>query len=253
MKFDLVMGNPPYHEKNVKIGGGLFIKFLEKTIPMASKICMIVPNTFMFRRDCESIRQQLIQNGMKEIYHLPSNTFGANVKTCVIYLDKSYKEDSFVQSDNGIQLQFPIEKYLSGDTIPYTLDENDRQFFEQISSLSSSRRIKGGSEESSRHRVVWEYLIGLDENRFQREVIVRKIRHEPPGILTRNQCYVEVDSKEQAMSLVAFLEEHAHRFVKMIPRGSSVEGWMMQPLIGFAERCGVLTDYSIDYIKEQIR
>ena len=81
-------------------------------------------------------------------------------------------------------------------------------------------------------QISWEYLIGLQKDRFNGKIVVRNIRVVEPGEkLNKNQRFVKFENEDAAKQICLRLQETAHRFIKMLPRGSSVENWMMAPLI----------------------
>ena len=236
MKFDLVLGNPPYNAGGVKLGGGFYKEFIELALNKTNHFEMIVPRTFMIRKDCSELRSRLVNEGLTCIRHLSQDTFDANVDTCVISFSKDDKLEPFLQIDaKGNKLSFDKKFYADGIQIPVTTDNDDKEFFERTICFTSTKSIHSGERPSLKHRVVWEYLIGLEPEKYQRPKVLREIRHCLPGTLTKNQRYVEVTSENEALSLVNFLEENAHRWLRLIPRGSSVEGWMLKPLIGLWE------------------
>lgn len=236
MKFDLVLGNPPYNEGGVKKGGGFFKGFIELALNQSSQFELIVPRTFMIRQDFSALRKRLVMEGLISIRHLLHSVFDADVDTCIISFDSATTSDSFIQIDvNGNSLSFERSIYSSGIQIPVTTNEEDKAFFESTIGVSSNRRIFSGERHSKKHRVAWEYLIGLESGKYEREKVVRNIRHAIPGMLTKNQRYVEVENEQDAVSLAEFLDTHIHRFLRMVPRGSSVENWMVLPIIGMWE------------------
>jgi hypothetical protein len=213
MKFDLVLGNPPYNAGGVKRGGGFFKGFIEMALNQASHFELIVPRTFMIRQDFALIRKRLVTEGLTSIQHLSHSVFDADVDTCIISFEKASTSDAFVQVDaEGISLSFERSFYSSGVQIPITSNKEDKSFFEATIGVSSNRQIFSGDRPSIKYRVAWEYLIGLEAEKYEREKVVRNIYCVSPGVLTKNQRYVEVASEQDAVHLAVFLDEHIHRF-----------------------------------------
>ena len=96
MKFDVVIGNPPYQDSN---GGGargiggstLYHKFIDKALEMASVVCMITKNNWFQSDVLEKTRANMVDAGITDIINYPviGEVFnGVDVSVCIFCINK---------------------------------------------------------------------------------------------------------------------------------------------------------------------
>lgn len=70
MKFDVVIGNPPYQDTSGK--SSIYNKFIEKLVPVSSILCMITRDNWMNGKAFKAMREKMLSTGgIKEIVHFP--------------------------------------------------------------------------------------------------------------------------------------------------------------------------------------
>jgi len=233
MNFDFSLSNPPYNNGGVKRGGGFFIHFLSKISDISCFSKTVCPITFMMRLDCNKLRKKLIKNGIVSIEVLPFETFkSVNAHVCIVTCDKNNSSEEFTFSNGDSFNRMNKSDHKLGEVIPFSTSHEDTAWFKQVISNDLSVKIYSGIKKNYHWAVSWEYLIGLQKDRFNGKIVVRNIRVVEPGEkLNKNQRFVKFENEDAAKQICLRLQETAHRFIKMLPRGSSVENWMMAPLI----------------------
>lgn len=67
MKFNVVIGNPPYQDASTSI----YPYFIEAALDLAPRVCMIVKNNFLASNTIAPVRKKMIEAGMTDIYNYP--------------------------------------------------------------------------------------------------------------------------------------------------------------------------------------
>jgi hypothetical protein len=114
MKFDVIVGNPPYVESG-QSSNSIWNKFIEKSLLMLRQggiISMIVPRSISFSSRFQKIRTSLSHIGLKSICHVSEKVFDVDIqityfvagekfvgKTKIIDEDKSSFETSLREKD----------------------------------------------------------------------------------------------------------------------------------------------------------
>lgn len=90
MKFDVVVGNPPYQAGNNK-GNKLWIKFINKSLKLSDNLCYVVPMSLMTSesKQISDIRKML--NGKKNVFNLTKQDI-FNVGEKVVYFTSLQSE-----------------------------------------------------------------------------------------------------------------------------------------------------------------
>ena len=111
MKFDVVIGNPPYSEESggggrtARQGATLYHRFIELGLNIADITCMITKNNWLSSDTLSDIRNKMIKTGIVEInnYPLYGEVFkGVSVSVASFIVKKGYeKESSYNEIKNG--------------------------------------------------------------------------------------------------------------------------------------------------------
>lgn len=95
MKFDVLVGNPPYQAQQ-KANKPIYHKFVEQSLALADRVCLLVPSTFtdstkpIFSSLRESIRNT---QAMVSINHVDPNHFPVIVRGGIVLLSIDRKQD----------------------------------------------------------------------------------------------------------------------------------------------------------------
>lgn len=96
MKFDVVIGNPPYQETT---GGGnnggkaIYDSFIKGGLKMSDNLCMIVKNNWMNSESLKDVRENILNSGLKTLvnYSLLGDVFpDMGIAASIINIDKNY-------------------------------------------------------------------------------------------------------------------------------------------------------------------
>lgn len=129
MTFDIVVGNPPYQDKN---DNPLYQYFMDVAMMLATKgVTMITKNTWLtrYKNDMEGLRRRVINYGLKYIrnFDKTNQVFeGAGVAVCYFNLIKGYTGKTRYELDSGDDTGSEKESYeekLLPDDIIYKSKE----------------------------------------------------------------------------------------------------------------------------------
>lgn len=131
VKFDVVIGNPPYQEATASI----YDKFIDIGIDMADKqVCMITKNNWLVSETMSNIRDKMIKNGLKDIINYPVvREVFSNVTPCVsiFNIDKHYSgEVTYSEIAGGVEKK-KFKADFSGIGM-ITTDKRDAVIIEHI-------------------------------------------------------------------------------------------------------------------------
>lgn len=100
MKFDAVVGNPPYQSKNNK-GNKLWIKFLNKSFEISKNICYVVPQSLLTSESKQIVDIRKKLSNKNNVFNLTKKDI-FNVGEKVVYfssIESDDKESTIVLSD----------------------------------------------------------------------------------------------------------------------------------------------------------
>tara|TARA_B110000977_G_scaffold200766_1_gene292496 strand:+ start:1235 stop:2371 length:1137 start_codon:yes stop_codon:yes gene_type:complete len=259
MRFDVILGNPPYNEgKNStesRNARSLYVKFIDKITELSPEYSLLViPYTWMIskKQECRDTRNNFYNLGLKSIIHTGPNTFGKNVNvdTIITFTEKGYKEDinniRYILKENIISQQSPhkITFNPNNNFIPLSWDSKSFNMGKNLKLNNNNLKIKVGEHKVKRGfkgiikgstqttwRVSYAYLTGM-ESALYRKSYIREITLVEPGIgITNKNKYIECSSKKSALELFNTLSsQETQIYLSMISRGSSLENWMINSL-----------------------
>ena len=96
VKFDAVIGNPPYQNATTTI----YQDFIDLGLKLSDKVCMIVKGNWMTSDTLKQTRNNMINAGIKEIVNYPiiHEVFdNADVLVNVFYIDREYKDKTIIR------------------------------------------------------------------------------------------------------------------------------------------------------------
>ena len=199
MKFDIVMGNPPYNqEKNTKISRNaksLYLRFIDK-IKTLSPIhtVLVIPYTWMVSKkaECRVGRGNIMDMGCKEIIHTGPNTFGKsiNVDPVILVCEDGYNGDirqtRWKRDGKEINLYPPhkITTPIRGEIFPLSWDEESNKLGSNIKLKNNLLKIKPGNhkvkrgfkdiikdDEQTEWGVSYAYLTGMESPLYRKSYI----------------------------------------------------------------------------------
>lgn len=241
--------NPPYQpEDGVKRGGNEYKLHVLQELKRSPILGVAnIPMTFMvqdpFDRDNIDFRNTLLKAGLKKIKHVIPNAYKASVLTVYLVWQEGYTGDvEFVTYDvNDVNkwhsLSVPRDRLLNARLWPVARTQHEFDLATSIINLASEKTSNLIQSNPSKKRswcVEWEYLIGMEKERLNRVNPVRKIEKRGPNDTVRGGSlsrFFNVNSEQEADELVTYLNTVGQEWQRTIPRGSSVENWMMAPVI----------------------
>lgn len=126
MKFDVVIGNPPYQTDNSSNGRQtkpIYDKFIETGIDLANdKLVYVTNNTFLTNDSKKDLRNTMIESGLKELVNYPisGELFpGVGVSACVFCIDKKSdnKDFTYKRIEKGVVVNEYTTELLENDII----------------------------------------------------------------------------------------------------------------------------------------
>ncbi len=123
IKFDAVIGNPPYNDSN---NGNIPIygDFAKKASEVSDKISFIIPSAFALsdERGGGEIRKMLFGPHTKQVEFLPNDTFeNVYVETLSVTIDKTKKHNTKIVSRNGDSYFTNNYDYIFEDKLLYDI------------------------------------------------------------------------------------------------------------------------------------
>lgn len=147
MKFDVVVGNPPYQSGNNK-GNKLWIKFINKSFELSKTLCYVVPISLLSSNSKQIVAIRKKLSSRKNVFNLTQqDIFGLGEKIVYFSSIDCGKNESTIILDNG------IEKNISNiiDRQPINVDDDIK--------LSIFKKI-----ENYKHKNEYVYDFNLNSN-----------------------------------------------------------------------------------------
>lgn len=97
MKFDVVIGNPPYQEINGGGGKAIYDTFVERAVEISNQVIMITSNTWLKSEILGNFRDNILRKGIRQIINYPKlgEVFnGVGVSVAILHIDKEYIGDT---------------------------------------------------------------------------------------------------------------------------------------------------------------
>jgi hypothetical protein len=240
--------NPPYQPpRGVKKGGNEYKKHVIKSITDYPTYGVAnIPMTFMvqdpFDAENNKFKKFLLDQGLKKIKHIRPDAYAANVLTVYIVWEQGYQGPVEFQTydvddvSKFHTLSVDRSQMYSIKVWPVARTQKEFDLAKDVLSYAkkSYKFFQSDPAVKSPYCVDWEYLIGLEKERLNRKINIRNLKLLGPTDTVRGKSlsrfYNCVDQAE-AQSLFDFLNTTGQEFMMTIPRGSSLENWMIGPLI----------------------
>ena len=240
-----VVTNSPYNDASgTKKGGRLVWEISENLAsnPLKS-FTNVTPWVWQIRQDCAGLRNLLVERGLYKVKHLPPDTFNATILTSVFYCDPDRASDVVeisVYDVDDVTKYHTVEHPVNSDIFPVVRSQAELDSFNEIWKYKSYKHpilTCDKDEVFDMPGVEYPYLIGMQKEKLNirkpmRKVLVKK-KDTPPENPTTNHRFIPCDSHAQAKRLATFLDSQGQEFMKCLIRGSSLEKWMVLPLIGY--------------------
>lgn len=181
MKFDVIVGNPPYQSGNNK-SNKLWVKFISKSFRLSDNLCYVVPLSIMTSesKQITDIRKEL--SGKKNIFNLTKKDI-FNVGEKVVYFT-SIKSES---SDSIIIFSDSINKKVSNLSERQPVEINDDiklSIFDKIESFEFKNEyvydFNPNSNQTTPKRLIKQGIVSETEDE---EVFKYKVYHSASKIL----------------------------------------------------------------------
>lgn len=100
MKFEVIVGNPPYQDKNKSI----YNLFIDYSMLLCNRIVMITKNNWLQGDRLRPTRDRMVKFGIKYIKNYPIRKeifTDANVNACIVYLFKLCNSTNYIEVIDG--------------------------------------------------------------------------------------------------------------------------------------------------------
>jgi len=172
MKFDYIVGNPPYQDNNNSDAGSLYIDITKKVLPLLTEqgvIDFITPTTIaQVKRQGFSIKGI---KGLKIVDYTVDNSFDVGVKILRWQIDKTYNGLVTITDSDGVVTKRPYTDMMveSKDIFGFELfekikDNKNKMFFQE--------RLFHGDQSTNNNRTK------TCSKEYPYEVIVNKLKNK---------------------------------------------------------------------------
>lgn len=248
-KFDLenthVVTNSPYNDASGVKKGGRLVWEISKNLaskPLKS-FTNVTPWVWQIRQDCGDLRELLVERGLYKVKHLPPDTFNATILTSVFHCDPSKAGDTVsisVYDIDDVTKYHTVEHPVNSDIFPVVRSDSELERFNEVWRHKSYKHpilTCDDPDVTDINGVEYPYLIGMQKEKLNIREPMRKILVKKAGDSannpTTNHKFIPCESYAQAKRLGDFLENRGQEFLRGLIRGSSLENWMVLPLIGY--------------------
>lgn len=241
MKFDVIIGNPPYQDTSGR--ASIYHKFIEESIKIANHVSMITRDNWMSGKAFKATREKLIETGtITDIVHYPNNgEIFKNVSVTVAYFvwrkgENSNKLTRYsrikdgkeifshdLDLSNGIIYKSELSKNILDKTKaignwPATYNTRSYAFMDQRKRLSLDSKDNRDTEYAVEVIVNKQNPVYVNINNFANQdevsrykvicgVIVNEASLENPGnVLTNIRALNRFSVPSESWSLVATFE-----------------------------------------------
>jgi hypothetical protein len=184
----------------------------------------------------------LLGAGLKKVKHIRPDAYKANVLTVYIVWEQGYTGPVEFQTYDINDVNTYHTIHIDRTTLsvmgiwPVARTMSELQTAKTVLSYTKTKYsyITNKPAQKKDWCVEWEYLIGMEKERLNRKNPVRGIEKRGPKDTVRGgnkSVFYNVVSEAAADSLVDFMKTVGQEWQRCIPRGSSVEKWMMGPII----------------------
>lgn len=164
MKFDVVIGNPPYQEATQSI----YQHFINWSLTLSNKVCMITKDNWMTSDTLADTRANMISAGITDIYHYPivGELFTNVTPTVTIFnIDREIGRDTtYVQIKNGKEVERYTTK-LHGRQIIFEKDI-EQKLFEKVRNAAENDCFSQFTEPSECFRITPNGEIGRTKQKL---------------------------------------------------------------------------------------
>ena len=246
-----IFTNPPYQPPiGVKKGGGFFNRFIVELDKMyePDETIMIVPFTWQVRLEDEHVRQSLKNAGLMYFKHVHPDAFDKSVLTVYFRCKRGHNGNVIqeVYTVDDVNNYVTVDLEITKDILPVVRSIEEAEMFSKIWSHRKydSSVINGDKVKEYHSGVEYPYLIGLEKEKLNIKNPMRKIKVKYSGTKLGTECsenpknvkFIPTENDQEADKLAKMLEETGQQFLRCIPRGSSLENWMVNPLVGYFRR-----------------
>ena len=287
MKFDVIVGNPPYVDSSVgKIP--LYDKFVEKSTKLSKNtIAYIIPSGFATsdERNGDSVRKLVFNANTKKIKFLEADTFeSANVNTLYFIVQKTYTgEVDIASKDKQYTIPYTKGDYIWNDKILLdilTKCKTNRSTqswikFNRIEKVSNSKTNKKTVTCISKSEITYEDTKEVDDYINSHKVVTSFLPNAPVHLdvvwyvpkniaVKKGYTVCSLDSESEAKNLATYLKTSLCRFIhlktktsrslrtpqlKFIPKVDLTKSWTDKELYKHFK----LSQEEIDYVESSIK
>jgi site-specific DNA-methyltransferase (adenine-specific) len=181
MKFDIIIGNPPYQSKTQSI----YNFFIDSAIKLKPYIiCMITKNNWLSSDTLKDVRNNMIDFGIEKVinYSKMSEIFDVGVAVSIFKLLNGYSEDTtYTEIVDGNIVEQYSSKFYNGDIIfSHKLEEN---IFNKVrKDLHSNGTFGECTLPAEAFRINSNGTVGRNENKYTIDDFENKSDHNNVAI-----------------------------------------------------------------------
>ena len=223
MKFDYIVGNPPYHypegvttSKNKK----LYIDIIKKILPLSNKISFVTPSAITIKGSGFS----LVGKGIRYVDFSSNDYFNVGSKICSWYLDKSYQGVAAnVKIIDSNKNEYELPQDHSYFDYSFVEDEDAElicEVFEKFRNLSQTRThnkmfFRNSNPQKSGNYPV--YSRANEKNNF--EITLRGYLKKEPHLFQKPKILISLTKAYKEENLFQDLRDFSAEFVFVEDKG----------------------------------
>ena len=214
MKFDLIVGNPPY-TSGTQGAAPIWQKFITKSFELSDNVAFVVPHSLSRSPDYKDIRDQINNHGLSEYKILPKSTFkNADVHTLYFIADPNapkgpgvwFEDDTFKSIIDKIE-SVVGHKYYDVPTKSRRLvfrgvkkTESTGTVIDSLNSSGYQTITSNLDQDINTHRIVTSYLPNNKHHLLALEYVKPGL-----GVPTKYR-QLEVKDQAEGKSIVSYLK-----------------------------------------------